>query len=383
MASAPQATVEPTSDRVKIALVIPTLDQGGAEKQLVLLAKGLNQDRFEPHVVVLTRTGPYEEELRKAGIPVHVIGKRWKVDPFAFWKLRSLLGKLQPKIVHTWLFAANAYGRWAAFQNRVPVVIGGERCVDPWKSPSQLILDRWLSRRTQAIATNSPAVAEFYGARGIAASKLVVIPNGVELPSGRREVSREEVARRLNIDPRGTWIASVGRLWPQKGYMDLFWAMELVRVARPNVQYVVMGDGPLRERLEEYRDQILAAENIRIVGHRDDVAELLPHFQMVINGSLYEGQSNVLLEAMANEIPVIATDIPGNRDWIKTDETGILVPVRDPHQMASQIVRLLEEPEVARRLAEAGRAQIEREYSVSAMIHAYESLYLDWLNRRS
>ncbi|MFY8200933.1 MAG: glycosyltransferase, partial [Pirellula staleyi] len=101
--------------KLRVCLVIPTLDQGGAEKQLTLLARGLKRHEIEPIVVVLTRTGPRERELVDNGIEVHHVNKRLKLDPFAWLRLRGLLKKLKPDVVHTWIFAANAYGRTAAW----------------------------------------------------------------------------------------------------------------------------------------------------------------------------------------------------------------------------------------------------------------------------
>src|SRR5262245_58760715 len=99
---------------IRLLLVIPTLVRGGAEKQLTLLAAGLPRDQFDVHVAVLTHTGPLEESLHAAGIPLTIIGKRWKLDPLCFWHLRRLIKRLNPQVVHTWLFAANVYGRQAA-----------------------------------------------------------------------------------------------------------------------------------------------------------------------------------------------------------------------------------------------------------------------------
>src|SRR6185436_7565234 len=126
---------------IRVLQIIPTLVRGGAEKQLALLATGLPRDEFDVHVAVLTHTGPLEETLRTAGVPVTVIGKRWKVDPLAYLRLKSLIRRLKPDIVHTWLFAANSYGRQAAIAAGVKHIVAGERCVDPWKSTLHLTID--------------------------------------------------------------------------------------------------------------------------------------------------------------------------------------------------------------------------------------------------
>ena len=117
--------------KLRVCLIIPTLDQGGAEKQISLLARGLDRNDFEAIVIVLTRTGPRESELLESGIAVHHIHKRAKLDPFAWLRLRKLLKQLKPDIVHTWLFAANAYGRSAALSAKVQMILGSERSVDP------------------------------------------------------------------------------------------------------------------------------------------------------------------------------------------------------------------------------------------------------------
>ncbi len=190
---------------VRLLLIIPTLDRCGAEKQLTLLATGLPRERFDVHVCALTRGGPLQEPLQAAGIPVTVIGKRGKLDPLAYWRLRRHIRQLAPEIVHTWIFAANAYGRWAAFRAGVPHVLAGERCVDPWKRWHELALDRRLARKTQRIVTNSSGVREFYVRQGLPAEKLVVIPNGVG-PFVPPHVSRDELLAELR-----TLIASGAR----------------------------------------------------------------------------------------------------------------------------------------------------------------------------
>ncbi len=112
----------------RILHIIPTLDAHGAEKQLSLLATGLPGERFDVHVCALTRSGPYEAKLRDAGIPVVVIGKRWKLDPAAYSRLKRHIAQLKPDLVHTWLFAANSYGRAAALAAGVRHVVASERC---------------------------------------------------------------------------------------------------------------------------------------------------------------------------------------------------------------------------------------------------------------
>jgi glycosyltransferase involved in cell wall biosynthesis len=364
---------------IRVLQIIPTLDRCGAEKQLTLLAAGLPRDRFDVHVCALTRGGPLEEPLRKAGIPVTVIGKSWKFDPLAYRRLRRLIVRLQPDLVHTWIFAANAYGRWAARSAGVKHLVGGERCVDTWKQWHELAIDKYLARYTQRIVTNSSGVRDFYAEHGLPADKFVVIPNGVEPWAPRPPKSREELLAELGLPVTARLIAAVNRLWPQKRVKDLIWAADLLKIVNPDAHLLIVGDGPQRWRLERYRDQCEIRDCVHFLGPRDDVTRLLPHCECLWLGSEYEGQSNAILEAMAAGLPVIATDIPGNRDLVLPEQTGYLVPIGDRAAFARRTNALLQAPELARRLGATGRQRVLSEFSVEKMVARHAALYAEIL----
>jgi glycosyltransferase involved in cell wall biosynthesis len=361
--------------KIKLCLIIPTLDRGGAEKQLSLLARGLDKEVFDTTVIALTRTGPLEHELSEAGIPVVSIGKRGKLDPRAWWNLRNTLKRLKPDIVHTWLFAANAYGRSAARSARVPIILGSERSVDPWKASWQLAIDRYLATRSQGITTNSPGVVDFYAGHGIPRELFQVIANGIPPRQPSQEISREEAFRRLGIDPSRKLILSIGRLWPQKGYKDLIWSAEILRVLRGDTSYAILGEGPERPRLEEFRDNVKAASEVYLVGHRDDAMQILPHADLLWNGSLYEGQSNVILEAMQARVLVMASDIPGNRDLVQDNVTGILFPVGEVDRLMRVSHQLLDDPESRLRMIDAAEQRVRNENDLQVMIDRHAQYY--------
>jgi glycosyltransferase involved in cell wall biosynthesis len=359
---------------IRLLLVIPTLVRGGAEKQLALLAAGLPRDEFEVHVAVLTHSGPLEADLREAGIPLEMIHKRWKLDPPAYWRLRRYIKRLGPQIVHTWLFAANAYGRHAAVAARVPHIVAGERCVDPWKGRIQLAIDRSLARRTERIVTNSSGVRDFYVQHGLPAEKFTIIPNGIA-PSRLEPIPREPLLRELGLPADARLIGAVGRLWPQKRVKDLIWAADLLKSARDDSHLLIIGDGPQRWRLERYRDQNEVADRVHFLGERNDVSQILPHLDCLWLASAYEGQSNAVMEAMLAGIPVVATDIPGNRDLVVPGQTGYLVPVGDRAAFARHTHVLLEDRSLAQRMGAAGRLRMQRDFSVDQMISRHAEFY--------
>ncbi len=359
---------------IRIAFVIPTMDLGGAEKQLCLLAENLPRDQFDVHVLLLTRDGPNRQRLHAAGVPVTVIGKRFKADPSALLRLRRQFVRLKPQIVHTWLFAANSFGRAAARLARVPRIIASERCVDPWKTDAHFWIDRRLARFTEAITTNSPGVRDFYVSHGIDRDLFRIIPNGIE-PRTAETISRSEALARLEVDPDRKLILAVGRLWPQKRYRDMVWSGELLATLREDTSLVIIGDGPQRGELLRHRDALSVPQRVRFAGGRQDVAQLLPHADLFWIASEYEGQSNAVIEAMQAGVPVIASDIPGNRDLVLHNQTGRLVAVGDTADFARQSNELLEHPDTAKHLADAAAARIATEFTVASMVQAHADLY--------
>ncbi|WP_404309353.1 glycosyltransferase family 4 protein [Neorhodopirellula lusitana] len=364
---------------MKIALVIPTMVRGGAEKQVVLLAIGLQQAGHDVHVVLLTHDGPRSEELRRAGIPVELIGKKFKADPTALWRLVRWFKRVRPDVVHTWLFAANSFGRVAARIAGVPVILASERCVDPWKTTGHFVIDRWLAKSTAAITTNSVGVRDFYAAHGLNASQFEIIPNGV--PSGpdvtgnENPITREEAFAALAVDTNRKLIVAVGRLWPQKRVRDLIWAGELIATARQDTTLVIIGDGPQRGELLRHRDAVSQPAHVRFAGAREDVASLLPHADAFWIASEYEGQSNAVIEAMLAGVPVIASDIPGNRDLVIDGETGWLFKLGNEEQLVQHTIQVFDHPDRTSVITTAAKNRIESEFQVSEMVTRHIDLY--------
>jgi glycosyltransferase involved in cell wall biosynthesis len=375
---APQQRIAAVPVPHRIALVIPTLDRAGAEKQLVLLARGLPRGEFDVHVCVLTHGGPLEAELAEAGVPVSIIGKRGKLDPMALVRLKKHLAGLRPDLVHTWLFAANSYGRAAALWAGVKRIVAGERSVDPWKAWHELAIDRCLARRTDRIVVNSSGVRDFYVRHGLPDDKFTVIPNGVDVRAAMAADKRACLAE-LGLPAGARLIGAVGRLWPQKRVKDLIWAADMLKFIRDDVHLLVIGEGPQRERLERYRRQMRIEDRVHFLGHRPDVPRLLPNFDVLWLASEYEGMPNVIMEAMAAQVPVVATDISGNRDLVVPGETGYLVPVGDRGALVRATHKILDDAALAHRLGSAGRQRMLDHFSVAAMVERHAALYRELL----
>jgi len=366
--------------KTKILFLIPTLDRSGAEKQLTLLATGLPQDEFDARVVALTRGGPYEETLREQEIDVQILGKRWKFDPWALRRLKRILSDWRPDILHTWLFAANSYGRLAIGRPRDTKVIVSERCVDSWKSRWQLWFDRKLIPKTDLLVGNSQAVADFYSKLGVPEARLRVIHNGVDIPDPPK-TSRQQILKELGIPENARVVGYVGRLAPQKRIRDLCWTVELISNLQPEIHFIIIGDGPERQALETFARETQNEDRIHFVGHQAEPARYFPAIEVFWLASNFEGLSNSVMEAMAAGLPVVASDIPPNRELVVPDETGYLVPVEDNVARAKYTNILLEDDDKRAACGAAGRERIRENFSVAGMVEAYAKLYRETLTK--
>jgi glycosyltransferase involved in cell wall biosynthesis len=365
-----------TNDQMRVLNVlqlIPTLDRSGAEKQMVLLAKGLPRDRFRVEVATLTRLGPLEGELHSAGIPVTAIGKRLKFDPFALARLTRFLKSRKFDVVQTWIFAANTYGRVGARLAGVPVVVVTEMAADLWKGRYEQFVDRRLAPWCDRLVGNSNAVVDFYRKLGLTDDRLAMIYSGTddEPPACDPRALRSE----FGFAPEAPLVLFVGRLAEQKRVHDLLKALDLLQHVQQDLRSLIVGEGPLRDYLEDTAHAYDLDGRLRFLGHRDDVPRLMAAADVVVLPSAYEGLPNVVLEAMRFGKPVVATAAPGTTEVVVDGETGVLVPVGNVMLLARAIRDVVRDPAQAARMGEAGRARAKSLFRVDTMVEKFAELY--------
>ncbi len=358
----------------RILHIISTFERSGPEKQLFMLARGLKCAGVDVHVCALTRGGPLLEEFRAAGVPATVIGQRLKADPVAFARLARHVAKLRPALVHTWDFTAGSYGRIAARVTGVQHLVAGEYEIDCWKSTWQWVVDRRLAGFTDRVVVNSQAIREHCVTHGLQVKKLVQINNGVE-PPRTSDVSRAELLRQLDCPADAKLIGVVGGLRPQKRVKDLIWAADLLRVLHNQLRLLVIGAGSERSTLERFARLASDLDHIRFLGQRDDVWQILPHLDVFWSGSGQVGQSNAMMEAMALGVPVVASDVLGNRELVVHGETGFLVPVAGRAARARATDQIFNDRTLAERIGVAGQRRMLEHFSAAENIRRYEELY--------
>jgi glycosyltransferase involved in cell wall biosynthesis len=359
---------------LKILQLIPTLDRSGAEKQMVLLARGLPRDRFHVEVATLTRLGPLRAELDAVEIPVTAIGKRLKVDPFALGRLVRFLKRGRFDIVQTWIFAANTYGRIAARMAGVPIVITTEMAVDLWKGKVEHWVDRRLATWCDRLVGNSHAVVDYYWNLGVPKDRLAMIYSGIadEVPP---PIDPAAVRSEFGFAADAPVVFFAGRLAEQKRVDDLLKALDLLQHVQPNLRTLIAGAGPLRTSLEQMAHAYDLDGKVRFLGHRDDVPRLMAAADLVVLPSAYEGLPNLVLEAMRLGKPVVATAAPGTTEVVVDGQTGVLVPVGNVQLLARAIRDVVRDREFARRLGEAARARVDEAFRLETMVEQFAALY--------
>lgn len=358
---------------VRIAFCITDLDPGGAERALVQLVTRLDRQRWEPAVYCLARRGALADELAAKGIPVVCLAARRWTAACALMRLARELRRFRPAIVQTFLFHANLAGRIAGRLVGVRRIISGIRVAEK-RSRIPLWLDRWTNGLVRANVCVSQDVADssIRQAR-LPARKIVVIPNGVD--AARFSTVRAADLTGLGIPSGSMVLLTVGRLDRQKGLIDLIEAAALVLPRYPQAHVLLVGEGPERPAIEQaIRDRNLL-DRVHLAGWRPDVPELLAAGYALVLSSHWEGMPNVVLEAMAAGLPVVATRVEGVSELVIEGQTGLLVPAQSPKSLAAALGGILDDPAAAKAMGQGGRERVRGEFSWEKMAARYSALY--------
>lgn len=367
-------------ESIRIEYVIDHLNVGGAQRHLVELFSELDRSRFRPQVSVGKPGGALVPIIERMGIPVRPIGLGTSLArPETAARLVETARRLRRErvdIVHGYLYLGNILGVLAGCLAGVPVRIASKRSLDRYPRRSQLLATRLANRFAHRILCNADAVRRFVlEVERPDPEKLVVIPNGIRLPidSGTASGPARIPGQYRHL------VGTVGRLTWKKAHGDFLEAARAVRQIRDDVDFVIVGDGPLRKQAETRAAELGIGEHVHFLGEIGNARTLLERFDVFVMSSIIEGMPNVLLEALAAERPVVVTRAGGMPEIVTHEHTGLLVPPADPGALAAGILRLLASPEEARRFAMAGRALVEAQFSAGAMrarfIELYEQLF--------
>jgi len=373
--------------------VLEMIDQpflGGGQINLLSLAKGLDREKFE--VFVCSREGgPLVEEVKKNNILHFPVPFSKKIDSKNIQKIRSILKDNKIDILHTHGGIAGFYGRWAAWKCRTPVIVHTLHGIHYLHYRNFLLqrvfilLERYFSRFTDAVIFVSETDEEKGKKFKLAPEeKMHVIKNGVDSSAYKEEDtvdSKRDKRKELKLESFQPLVGTVARLHRQKGIPYLLKAVKRMSRAFPRIKILIVGGGPLGQKLERMARQLDIMDYVWFMGERNDAQDLASLFDVFVLPSLWEGLPYVLMEASVLGKPIVATDVDGNREIIEDGKTGILVPARNPEKMAEAVIRLLREKDMASKLGERARKLVPPRFSLSRMVEETQSLYLKLCQR--
>ncbi len=384
IATAPPSVLPPAAGvrprPLRLAQVIDTLQWGGAQKMQLVLAQAMSG---EAEVTLLVLRSDVDAtlrgELERLQVRVLTLNFRRLVDPAGLWRLVQVLRHQPFDVVHTHLTYANILGVVAGRIAGRPVIASLRSAGEDLPDRRRAIrtLEAWVLRYgASRIMANGYAVADFrrpaLGQRPIEVIRNAVSP-GTDLSDGQRAALRRE----LTGDAARPLMIAVGRLTPAKGFADLLDALVRVRGRHPAAALVVAGDGPLRAALEAQAAWLGLEGSLFFLGKRDDVPRLLAASDIFVSASHWEGLPNVVLEAMAAGLAVVATAV-GEVPLLVTPTVGIVVPAQAPRQLAQAMETLLEDPGRRYAMGAAGRALVAQTYHLGVwrarMLAMYEAV---------
>lgn len=389
MISAP--AIEAADRRPLVVHVVYRFDTGGLENGVVNLINHMPAQAYRHAVLALTDVTDFKRRIRRDDVQFIALHKPPGHGIWLYPRLYRLMRQLRPAIVHTRNLAALevVVPAWAA---GVRVRVHGEHGRDVDDLDGQSRRHQWMRRLYQPfvsryIALSKDLACYLTGRVGVAERHVAQIYNGVDISRfGAVPCGDKPAIVGCPFASPGLWLfGTVGRMAAVKDQLNLARAFIIAMQSRPelqaNVRLVMVGDGPLRAQAQQLLDEAGLGAQCWLPGERSDVAEVMQGLSCFVLPSLAEGISNTILEAMACGLPVIATDVGGNAELVSAGHTGSIVPAANPHALAEAMLRMMQDLGAAARMGAAGRADVERRFSLQAMVASYQSLYDQLIGR--
>jgi glycosyltransferase involved in cell wall biosynthesis len=358
--------------------LVESLERGGLERVVVNLSLAQQAAGHSVAVVCLFREGMLATELLEAGVRVTCARKSTSLDRGALLHVRRELASARADVLHTHNAMANYYGVLAAMGRRVRVVNTRHGMGSPSpKALSEQLYRMSLLRTAAVVAVCEHARSHFVNTRIVPAKLAHVVRNGIRVQDfvPASPEARAHARARLGIEARAYVIGTVGRLNSVKDHALLIDAFAALQRQMPDSRLVLIGDGDLRSTLQEHATRAGIARLVTFAGDRGDVPHLLPALDVFALTSITEGYSIALLEAAAAGLPVVATDVGGNREIVQDGSTGVVVRDRAVQSFVREFALLAGSDERRVEMGRSARRWAETFGSVASMLEGYTSLY--------
>jgi len=368
-----------TERPLRILLMSDEMEVGGSQRQIAMIAKGIDRRRFAPEVVYFRNDSFLVGEIIAAGVPVIKVEKSSRLDPIFLIKLLSLLRRKQYDVVHCFSFTAELWGSLAHMilgASRKTALITSVRGVYEWYTSWQWRVKRWCSGRSCRVVANSRAGSDCAKERmGPGAGRFEVIYNGVEMAMSLSESERHAVRSELGVEPDCVLGIFVGRFVQQKNLPLLLRALKRLEGRFSDFRVALAGDGPLRDQIARSIRELGLTGRVLVLGNRDDAKRLVGASDFLVMPSYWEGLSNSILEAMAVGCPVIASSVGGNVELVESGKTGMLFANDDDQALARCLEEMVTDKTMRERMGKMSRERAHRNFGIATMIFSVERLY--------
>ena len=375
--------------RLKILHILHSLQVGGLENGVVNLINLLDHDRFEHSICCINTTGPMAERITRKDVQIYQLNKKGR-DYLLPFKLMKLIGTIKPDIVHTrnWSAIDGIIGARFAGIRRIVHGEHGREAQDPTGANMRRLKIRKLLHPlvSRFVTVSSDLKRWLIYDVGVPEGKVVQIINGVDTERFCPPQDTAAGKMKAGLPPDSFVIGSVGRLDSVKDYATLIRAFASVVTGQTGLTgltgktvLMIIGSGSEEQRLKTLADELKISDRILFLGERTDIPELMRAFDVFVLSSIAEGISNTVLEAMASELPVIATSVGGNVELVGDGITGFLFSPGDYRGLAEKIILYFKNSDLLQEHGLNGRAKAESELSLSAMVKGYEALYTSLL----
>lgn len=353
-----------------IVHIIQSLDNGGCENQLLQLLPHVSD--FNHTIITLMRRGELAPRFVLAGVKVESVGMKHLADIPGYDRILSRIKKIKPDLVITYLFHADTVGRlFLATRIKAPLVPFLRTTYNHRRYWAPRLFERLTKMAVPCYFANSPSVVEFYVRQyGIPKNRFTIIPNGIDFGRfGNKSEVRGRVRKQMLVNESTQVVICVANLHPNKGQSLLVEAFEKSHEL-DGAELWLVGDGVMRESLEQARNKSRAKDRIRLLGARRDVPDLLMASDIFALPTFFEGMSNAVLEAMAAELPLVLSDIPENRAI--TDSAQFVAPL-DVFEFVDVLAKLQKDPSRRRLLGRLARAECEKKFSITNSAKVFTS----------
>ncbi len=373
-------------ERAKITFLITDLDFGGAEQVLYELCRGL-APKFQIQVLTLKRKGHFAKLIEELGVPVKSYGLGQKINPAyvlrllpVFLSISSDLRKCKPDLVQGILFQGNLMAKLTGKISGSKTILCAIHTFD--RARLKAVAEMLTSSLARKYIVVSGALKIFCVKNySIPADKISVIKNGIPLPDN--VPAQSNLREKLGIKPGARNIGAIARLHREKGIDLLVRAFHSLAGEFPDLDLVIIGDGPEKSKLEQMSKNLGISNRVRFAGFLPEPEQYLSLFNLFALPSRIEAMPVALMQAMAAGKAIVAAKVGGVPELMEDGKEGLLVPAEDESALSRAISRLLREPALAMALGAKAKERAGREFGLEQMLESYLALYQELTKERS